>query len=1189
MAEIQNTVQTNIQGSLQPQSIKKTENAYKSVLDIEERLRKGDATNIALTGPYGSGKSSILKSLEEDYPEYQYLNISLATLQSLKEDINEDASDTPPEDDEITKQNLDRLIEYSILQQLIYREKQETLPNSRLKRIFHLSVKKVGCISFSILVALIAIVIVFEPSFLRVEWLCQLLDHQWLNITGDCICLGYLVWFTFAALKMTIVALSNSRLNKLNLKSGEIEIVKNTSIFNKHLDEILYFFEMTDYNVVILEDLDRFESTAIFLKLRELNLLLNESKVIGRKIFFIYAVRDDMFLDEERVKCFDYITTVIPVINPSNAKSALKEELKKREVTEINERVLRDLGFFLRDMRLLKNIANEYVQYRARLAPGISGEKLLGMIVYKNHYPHDFAKLHDCDGMLYKLLNLKEKFVEKKVNEIEEENTRRQGLLTAYKKDRHLREEELRRIYVDGYRDRLSAYAHDIKAGDSFYSFSEVAKNENLFDKLIEDSNVEYHYISTGNYYVGQSRHNNASIPFTEVEKAINPQVTYKERLSAIRSSFDDLMLDKAVEVKKEDIRSQSLCQIMKGVDYASIPDYKELKIPRLMEFLVVNGYIDENYYDYISYFYDNFVDKHDWDFVLDLKLGKTHPYDFSIHQVEACLHEIPNTAYRSIAIMNIDIVDYLAEHIQNRKCASRLQVLLRTVVEKKKLGFLSEYYIKGKQQDVVFLTLFAQQKDLWNDFESHDDVKNSLKLIWYKYAEKELSCEESRDWLSKHYTFITEHMLDIEENEWGGLIRKNTYVFEELNEISIDLLKVVAERDAYILSKKNVEILVSCLLDMSCDSVSYELIRQTEHEQLIQRVEGGLDYCMKSVFSEPENEMETETTIVGILSSENVTEADKIAYLRKQKNKIDLERLTLVELKPLAMKCDVVVPSWENVIEYMNAVSETKADIVVVAFIERHANEFAALPVPRDPQEDAEMLLHQYIESDVLTFETYKKLLAQFKRWYYEDGVPSVEEGRIELMIASGMVHYSKANTVSLMENYSDKLVLAYLLKNKHAFLNDAGSVDYSTDVALGLFKVGSLSKTETATIIHHFKKEILNEALADEVVAVLNEQEIKLDQQFLLRVMELSKKTDAKISVLNYTLEKNDFDEDTITDFIKTLSDPYNNIAEKGKKPEVPKNANTLRLVSILKKKDYISSFSEKESGIRVNTKLK
>lgn len=62
------------------------------------------------------------------------------------------------------------------------------------------------------------------------------------------------------------------------------------------MDEIVYFFEVTDYNVVIIEDLDRFDNTDIFLKLREVNQLLNQSNSVGRKVTFIYAVKDDMFL-----------------------------------------------------------------------------------------------------------------------------------------------------------------------------------------------------------------------------------------------------------------------------------------------------------------------------------------------------------------------------------------------------------------------------------------------------------------------------------------------------------------------------------------------------------------------------------------------------------------------------------------------------------------------------------------------------------------------------------------------------------------------------------------------------------------------------------------------------------------------------------------------------------------------------
>lgn len=92
----------NTQESLQPQRIPKEEKAYQGVLDIEERLRKEDATNIALTGPYGSGKSSILITLKEDFPDYHYLNISLATLKPSDAIVGN-------KDDELSKQNIDRL------------------------------------------------------------------------------------------------------------------------------------------------------------------------------------------------------------------------------------------------------------------------------------------------------------------------------------------------------------------------------------------------------------------------------------------------------------------------------------------------------------------------------------------------------------------------------------------------------------------------------------------------------------------------------------------------------------------------------------------------------------------------------------------------------------------------------------------------------------------------------------------------------------------------------------------------------------------------------------------------------------------------------------------------------------------------------------------------------------------------
>lgn len=1174
------------QESLQPQRIEKGTGPYQSVLDIEERLQKKDATNIALTGPYGSGKSSILLTLKEDFPEHHYLNISLATLKPsdaimMKKEGGKNSEDEP------SKLNLDRLIEYSILQQLIYKEKQEVLPNSRFKRIFHLTNKRVCEITKAIIFAFLAIIVVFEPSFLKVEWLCKALGKEWMNIVGDSISISYLLWFAYKAISMIVPAVSNSRLNKLNLKDGEIEIVENTSIFNKHLDEILYFFEKTEYDVVMIEDLDRFESIDIFLKLRELNLLLNESKVIERKIFFVYAVRDDMFQDAERVKCFDYITTVIPVINRSNAKNQLKEELQKRGVTEISDHHLQELGFFLYDMRLLKNIANEYVQYRGKLSEGISSEKLLGMIVYKNFYPQDFADLHDCKGSVYKLLNLKEELVAAKIDEIEESNNKKREQQETYKKERHLKEAELRRIYLDEYRDRMIQTMQHIKVGDNSYSIKDVAANEKLFDKLTSSSSVKYTYIDTS-YYNNQTRQTSIDVDFSQIEKSIDPKRSYKERLKALRYTYEELEDIDLVDIHKEDFRSQPLSLLMNEVDYTEFPSYKSLKIPRLIEFLVVKGYIDENYYDYISYFYANFIDAHDWDFVLDLKLNKTHPYDYHINNVEACLNEIPKSVYRKNAILNIDLVDYLAEHHVDRMNKTRLLVILRTAVMGKKYDFLAEYYQKGCQQDVVFPLLYDQHKGLWSAFENKDDEKQSLKLSWFKYAEKEQSCDGSRTWLNDHFAFMTDNLLDIDAELWCTLIKDGEYKFEEVNEVSGDILKVVADVDAFKLTRHNMEVLVGSLLDMRLDSVSYTLVNQTEHKQLIDLVEENLGQCMKEVFTAPESEKESVDAILGILLDAQVTDDEKMVYLKKQQNKIDLAQAEQKDIKTLALKCDVVEVSWGNAVHYLNEVSEKKADATLIAFVDKHADELAMQGIDQLPSDDVRNLLVQFISTDNLSYDSYVKIVGCFERWYYEKGVPSIEERRVSVLNEKGMIHYTAENTESYISRYSSSALIAYLLKHKREWLKNPEDVAYSTETAVGLMR-SNLTIVEKTNLIPYFDVVILNEELSDEIIHLLDRQEVTLNKDFLLKVMKLTKMSGERLRVLNYTLEKNVFDEDVITAFVETLHIPFKYIAEKGKKPEIPNDEESWRLLKVLKERDYISSYSETKKGIRVNTKLK
>ena len=357
----------------------------------------------------------------------------------------------------------------------------------------------------------------------------------------------------------------------------------------------------------------------------------------------------------------------------------------------------------------------------------------------------------------------------------------------------------------------------------------------------------------------------------------------------------------------------------------------------------------------------------------------------------------------------------------------------------------------------------------------------------------------------------------------------------------------------------------------------------------------GFKDYVrenIKNVFSNVICKTQGQENVSGLLyiiNNEELNEQQKIEYLKQQtSDKVsDLNDINDT-FKPLAVRSGVLEATWENVVHYLNEVSEKKADEHIIEFVNMHAGELTIQRTDKLVKEDVQNLLAQFVGTDNLTFEAFTRIVDRFDNWYYESGVPDIEERRAMVLNEKGMLHYTAKNTESIIDRYSASMVVAYLLKHKREWLKHPADVSYNADVAIGLMR-SSLTISEKASLIHCFDIEILNSELADEIIQILCKQEINLDISFLLKVMKLTKKSGERLRVLNNTLEKNDYDEEMITAFIETLHYPYKNIAEKGKKPEIQNDEESWRLAKILKGKDYISSYSETKNGIRVNTKLK
>ncbi len=1205
--------ETNIsniqQPTLMPATIDENEPQYFPVKEIGEKLRTDQKIrNIALTGPYGSGKSSVLRTLQTQYPEFKYLQISLATLEaydSVKyqeeqsnkkqvqqaDSVNSDADKAQSKRKDVEKQN--RLIEYSILQQLIYREKYETLPNSRLKRIFHFE-KKILChwtcgVFFFFIAALIA----FEPHWLRVDAMYRIFDWgPTANTIFDVISVAYMLICIFICIRKALQSYCGYHLSKINLKDGEIELKaqeKETSIFNRHLDEIIYFFQSTEYNVVIIEDLDRFNTADIYLKLRELNQLINDSKEIERHIVFIYAVKDDVFKDTQRAKFFDYISTVIPFINPSNSKDKLKEELRIRGYEDITDDDLEEIAFFINDMRLLRNIANEYQQYRNRLCSmaqtPLNPTKLLGMIVYKNYYPRDFARLHNREGKVYQCINSKKEFVAYAQQELETRKLSLENKIKEYSQYTHLSKKDLRVKSLYYIITQMQELPVSISVENKYQSLTSIIQNEKLFEQIVTNNTINYSY---------NSRHWGLQYSsFDIIRSGLDIDSLYWIPKKIIEE-LPKKIAQEQKDIQKEELRIKSmrLTQLFLAYDMEKCKAFTEIELEPLMNVFLRRGYLDEDYYDYISYFYKNIsITQNDRDLLLSMKQAIKKDYQANIDKVENFANQIPLYVFDNDAVLNNVLVDFLISHSTRKNLNEKYELLMKRIErEDAPLEFIAQYYQNGRQIQHLFNRFISWNiASSWAAIIGHEKLDEKEILIegWLRFCDPAKLLTEQREWLNENYIFLTEHLGKIGLNQLKHLSQQQLY--HTLNTNSLELLDFVIDNSLYSINRENLCLITNYLNkvdNVNTDNLNLTRIRRTGKEAFYSYIEANLATCLQQFSHEVHDE--DEESLLLILNNETIAEDDKKEYLNGQQNRIHDINKVMDRAKETAIELFLIAPTWENVATYFTFSGQ---NLSLKPYIEYYDTELGRTICP-DTISVKERLFDEYIVSCVLSENSFKKILHSFDNTIVDsNSIFNLDSQRLGILIDAGKVQYTEENTAAISSSFNAEDMAKYLEHHKTEYLQDIENIEYTTDLALCLLKSTVFSLYDKAQIIPIFNLKIIeaSSALATEICTILTKTRIDLAENILTTVIGMSDNISDRVIVTTHTIKNNPDNSDLVETLLNQLPSPYNEISEHDRKrPAFEKTDYNIGLLAILNSIGYISSYSETENGLKVNKKV-
>lgn len=1172
---------------LLPELISKDDDAYPVVEDLRKALNvafeQEKIRNIALTGPYGSGKSSILETLITTLPEERKpLHISLATLRvddavdeldkssrsSKEREEESEKSSRSSKEKEDAEEALNRKIEYSILQQLIYHEEVSIVPNSRFRRILHIPSKRLCIYSFRVIGFILAFFIAFEPSWARIETLYSWFNWGQWNVIPDILAVIYMLAVVGVAVWKLIPNYANSKLYKLNLKDASIELNEDTSIFNRHLDEILYFFQATKYDIVIIEDLDRFCTSKIFLKLRELNFLLNESEVIDRHIVFLYAVKDDIFKDEERTKFFDYISIVIPVINPSNSKSKLKSALAERGFSDgFPDKDLSEIAFFIQDMRILKNIANEFAQYYKLLSQKnahLDKIKLLAMIVYKNYHPQDFALLHRCQGKVYQCLSKKADFIKLALKEIEKKKAELADLKRRKEENAHLQEIDLRTLLLEKLRNQFPYDFHRILLENGYRTLSEIAADSKLFEELMEQTSINY-TVHSSNY--GRSIDIDTDVPKKEMN--------YDSRLEAIRTTPQQLIdKEQSLASQEMEIRSYTLQDLLSRLDLQECEEYTKIELSPIMDLFLRFGYLNEEYYDYISYFYEGMITLNDHDLLLSIKRKIVQPPATRIEKIENFYKELQPYMFKHKAILNNDLVDYIATNYPER-FGQIMKVIEKNDVP---LEFLAQYYLLGKEHKKVFEHFIKWGKEKsWDIIVKHQNETERAQLqeAWLRFSGGIVTAPQ--DWLNKNFLFIESHYLKIGLERSLELCSQSK--FEEISSSIGDLIDCIIEYCAYTINAYNLRVIVMYLTKESdeVENLNYSWCLKTNNSDFIQYVNDNLEECLK-LFSD-ECKKENEKAILALLNSKEITPEFKEQYLNGQENKLpDYNGIEEEEGLKLATQLFLIEPTWENIVWYFKKRNGLTSELS--SYILHYEEKLSELTA--SSQEDMQDLFESIaICSNIPTTALFKFLKAFSANHLDRIDVSDLDYERLKLLLENDKFPFTDENTKVLKET---DIFGAYLIAH-HTEMLDNISPDFfeESSVSCEVLTSEKFSLSQKEEILKAIPSSHLysSEAIANAAIEVIiNQPTPEIDKDVLVEIVKKSTLKEMRLRLVAKMVQSTS-DKEVIVELLNLLGGIYGEIAAREKHPKVEVNAENKTLLEILKAKGFISSYPEIKDG--------
>jgi hypothetical protein len=1124
-------------------------------------------SNIALTGPYGSGKSSIIQSFLKKYPR-PALHISLAAF----------ALETDSGDDKVSRQEIER----SILQQMLYGADANKLPLSRFKRIQSPGVWSIFK-SLYIMLGILALWYVFHQreDIISGPFFVPFALSNWLNL-GTFVLAATFLWVTLHHFYVASFGLS---LKSISLKDVEIKPAHDdqASILNRHLDEIVYFFQSTDYDLVVIEDIDRFKNAEIFVTLREINSLVNANAGVKRTIRFLYALRDDMFVNTERTKFFEFIIPVIPIINTSNSiDMVLKQGRRLKLDGRLDPQFLREVSRHLNDLRLIQNIFNEYAIYVANLETDgenlLDANKLLAILIYKNVYPRDFEQLHRGAGTLAKILNRQDELIGHGEIAYRTEIAELEKWLEVAERQTPSNLRELRQIYAMALIDKLPANTSRVSFdGRAWIALQQLVAHD-AFEQLIEPSRIFCQTINNNQQHV--------NIP--EFQSEVDSQKSYQQRKVEIESKATDnknksLRRIRDLRPKIAALRTTKLNELLRlNADRVQdlFEDFGENG--ELARFLILEGHLDDTYYQYTSLFHLGRLSSNDNKFLIQIRAFATPEPSFPIDNPKEVIAAMRNEDFRQSYVLNVKLVDsLLSDQSRYFEQTQKLFEFLSSEFESCE-DFFDTYYTSG--HDVV--GLLSGLANTWKGLVPAiiASPNNTVHVSQLVASLPESSLKSLAMNLGELPEFVSENLPEILVNlpelapERLVCLDFEVKDLAEIKEHS-EIVRVMFEEGLFELTISNLEYVYQTILGENdlepLREKNFTTIRSMNNATLIKRVERDFDRYLHAVLLKLQgNSKEDAPAILAVVCHDALDQDDLREFLERQTTLLPTLEDVPERLHAMLFKLSVIEPTWGNCLAFMEG--ERFEAESLVGYLDGDVARATLLEHPIPGDSDSLQLRLFIFKAGALSDAAYREYVHALPN-PLKKPTEGLEPAKLRILIDEGKITFSEEALDALADNRDLKVL--FVAANIDTYLAGPDSFALDEDFLEDLLrsevdnvaKLGIIELMDLGVLVSLPERSALIGPIINDTDANISNLDGSIAQSLVIH----SKPIETQISLFNkfHSL----ITDDEVHHVLANLPEPFSEIKTGYNTPRLQNTPENQNLVRWLDSRNIISSWSE------------